>query len=162
MNQMMEIAARYANGEEEVRLHNGKGRASVPNPGNNNSSRKQKHKADGTTQAKAATLARQAKNKGKAKEKWIQKKKRDQSGQDVLDQPCHIHTKRDEEGNLILPKHTTWQCRLLIQQFKEGPSDDKNPDDVDSKDKDDAFPSVNATLVIFADVESKNRLKVIN
>ena len=45
---------------------------------------------------------------------------KDQAGNDVLDLPCHIQTKKDEEGNLIYPKHTTRQCRLLIQSFREG------------------------------------------
>ena len=74
---------------------------------------------------------------------------------------CAIHTRKDEEGNLILPKHTTQQCRLLIQQFKEGQSSEKDPEKEEDEDKDD-FPKINATLVIFADVESKSRLKVIN
>jgi len=107
MSRMMEIATRYANGEEEDRLRNDKGKTSEPNPGNSNPSRKPKRKADGSAQAEAAALAGQAKNKGKAKDKWVPKKKKDQSGQDVLDLPCHIHTRKDEEGNLILPKHTT-------------------------------------------------------
>ena len=86
----------------------------------------------------------------------------DRSGQDVLDLPCHIHTKKDEEGNLILPKHTTRQCRLLIQQFREGPPPEKDSDKEEEKEEDDGYPNGNATLVIFADIESKSRLKVIN
>jgi hypothetical protein len=74
---------------------------------------------------------------------------------------CDIHTKKDEEGNLILPKHTTRQCRLLIQQFKEGQSSRKDPEKEEDEEKDD-FPEVNATLMIFADVERKSQLKVIN
>jgi hypothetical protein len=70
--------------------------------------------------------------------------------------------KKDEEGNLILPKHTTRQCRLLIQQFKEGQSSGKTPEKDEDEEKGDDFPEVNATLMIFADVESKIRLKVIN
>ena len=82
----------------------------------------------------------------------------------MLDFPCHIHTKVDEEGNLIYPKHTTRQCRLLIQQFREGQSKEKEKESDKDEDKEeyDGFPNVNATLVIFADVESKSRLKVIN
>ena len=32
----------------------------------------------------------------------------------------------------------------------------------EEKEEDDGYPNVNATLVIFADLESKSRLKVIN
>ena len=87
---------------------------------------------------------------------------KDQTGQDVLDLPCYIHTKKDEEGNLIQPKHTTRQRRLLIQQFREGQPSEKDSDKDEEKEEDDGYPKVNATLVIFADVESKSRLKVIN
>ena len=76
----------------------------------------------------------------------------------MLDLPCHIHTKVDEEGNLIYPKHTTRQCRLLIQQFREGqPSEkEKESDKDEDKEEDDGFPNMNATLVIIADIESKS------
>src|SRR6266536_1381278 len=104
----------------------------------------------------------QEKFKGKSKVHWTPKKVKDQSGQDVLDLPCHIHTKKDEEGNLILPKHTTRQCRLLIQQFREGQTPEKGSDKEEEKEEDDGYPQVNATLVIFADIKSKSRLKVIN
>jgi hypothetical protein len=50
---------------------------------------------------------------------------------------------------------------LLIQQFREGQPSDKSPDSAD-EEKDEAYPTVNATLMIFADVESKSRLNVIN
>ena len=106
----------------------------------------------------------QGKFKGKPKGPWIPKKVKDQAGNDVLDLPCHIHTKKDEEGNLIYPKHTTRQCRLLIQSFREGqPSEkEKESDKDEDKEEDDGYPNVNATLEIFADIESKSRLKVIN
>ena len=80
---------------------------------------------------------------------------------DILDQPCQIHTKKDEEGNLILPKHTTRLCRFLIQQFREGQQSEKGSNKDEDEEKADDYPKVNATLVIFADVESKSRLKVI-
>lgn len=143
-------------------MRNGKGKTNEASLGGNNSNQKQKRKVDGSTQAEAVALAGQAKNKGKAKEKWVAKKKKDQSGNDILGQPCQIHTKKDEDNNLILPKHTTRQCRLLMQQFREGQSGDKSPDDTDDGDKAEAYLNVNATLMIFADVESKSRLKVIN
>ena len=92
---------------------------------------------------------------------WIPKKVKDQEGNDVMDLPCHIHTKKDEEGNLILPKHTTRQCRLLIQSFQESQPSGKDKEPENEED-DEGFPNVNSTLMIFADVESKSRLKVIN
>ena len=60
--------------------------------------------------------------------------------------------------------HTTRQCRLLIQQFREKqPSEkEKESDKDEDKEEDDGYPNVNATLVIFADIERKSRLKVIN
>ena len=73
--------------------------------------------------------------------------------------------KKDEEGNLIYPKHTTRQCRLLIQQFREKQPSEKEKEsdkDEDKEEDDDGFPNVNSTWVISADVESKSRLKVIN
>ena len=83
-----------------------------------------------------------------------------------MDLLCHINTKKDEEGNLILPKHTTQQCRLLIQSFqkKSQPSEkDKDSDkEEDKEEEEDGYPHVNATLVIFADVKSISRMKVIN
>ena len=81
-----------------------------------------------------------------------------------MDLPCHIHTKKDEE-NFIYPRHTTRQCRLLIQQFQGKQSKDKEKESDKAEDKgdsDEEYPQVNSTLVIFIDVESKSRLKVIN
>ena len=78
---------------------------------------------------------------------------------------CHVfHTKKDEEGNLIYPKHTTRQCRVLIEQFREKQPNEKEKesDKDEDKEEDDGFHDVNSTLMIFADVESKSRLKVIN
>ena len=82
-----------------------------------------------------------------------------------MDLPCQIHTKKDEEGNFIYPKHTARQCRLLIQQFQGKQAKDKEKESDKAEDKEDSeggYPHVNSTLMIFADVESKSRLKVIN
>ena len=82
-----------------------------------------------------------------------------------MDMPCHIHMKKDEEGNIIYSKHTTRQCRLLIQQFQGKQSKDKEKESDKAGDKEDSeeeYPHINSTLMIFADVESKSRLKVIN
>jgi hypothetical protein len=160
LGRMMEIAAKYANGEEEDRLRSGKGKA-VDNDGGGNSGRKQKRKADGSAQAEAAALAAQGKGKAKPKGQFTQKKSKNQST-DILDMPCPIHTRKDEDGNQILPKHTARQCRLLIQGFKEDQSSEKNKEKEDDDEEKDNFPEINATLVIFADIESKSRLKVIN
>ena len=106
----------------------------------------------------------QGKFKGKPKGPWPPKKVKDQAGNDVLDLPCHIHTKKDEDGNMIYPEHTTRQCQLLIQQFREKqPGEkEKESDKDEDEEEDDGYPKVNSTLMIFADVESKSRLKVIN
>ena len=64
MSKMMEIAARYANGEEEDRIRSGKHKAVANGDGNN--TRKQKQKAPSTPQAEAAAVTN-AKFKGKGK-----------------------------------------------------------------------------------------------
>ena len=155
LTQMMEIATRYANGEEEDRLRSGKSKPVGQDTGGGNSNRKQKRKAELAGPGETAAVI-QGKFKGKPKGPWIPKKIKDQSGQDVLDLPCAIHTKKDEEGNLILPKHTTRLCRFLIQQFREGQQSEKGSDKDEDEEKADDYPKVNATLVIFANVESKS------
>ncbi|KAI4996995.1 hypothetical protein ZWY2020_052337 [Hordeum vulgare] len=90
MSKMMEIAARYANGEEEDRICSGKHKSVADGDGNNNR-----------------------------------------------------------------------KCRLLIQGFGEGQPSEKDTEQ-DDEDKEDPFPQVHATLMIFADVESKSRLKLVN
>ena len=102
MSKMMEIVACYANGEEEDRIRSGKHKAVADGDGKNN--RKKKQKAPSTPQAEATTITN-AKFKGKGKAQYTPKKR--QSGNSILDQPRPIHTKTDEEGSVILPKHTT-------------------------------------------------------
>ena len=109
LNRMMEIATKYANGEEEDRLRSGKHKAVSQETGGGNSSRKQKRKAEPAAPGEALAVT-QGKFKRKPKGPWNPKKVKDQDGNDVLDLPCHIHTKKDEEGNFIYPKHTTRQC----------------------------------------------------
>lgn len=121
MSKMMEIAARYANGEEEDRIRSGKHKTIADGDGSN--TRKQKQKASTTPQAEAAAVTN-VKFKGKGKAQFTPKKK--QFNNPILDQPCPIHTKMDEEGNPIYPKHTTRQCRLLIQGFGEGQPSEKD------------------------------------
>ncbi|KAI4997661.1 hypothetical protein ZWY2020_053003 [Hordeum vulgare] len=156
MSKMMEIATRYANGEEEDRIRSGKHKTVADGDGGN------------TFRAKARPLIAEAasvtnaKFKGKGKAQFTPKKK--QFNNPILDQPCPVHTKMDEEGNPIYAKHTTRQCRLLIQGFSEGkPSEKDHEQDEEDKDHEqDPFPQVHATLMIFADVESKSRLKLVN
>ncbi|KAI5016376.1 hypothetical protein ZWY2020_006227 [Hordeum vulgare] len=155
MRKMMEIATLYANGEEEDRLRRGKGKAV-----DGDANRKQKQKVERSPPAEAAALGA-GKFKGKGKGQFPPKKFKKQSGPDVLDRPCAIHTKIDEEGNTIVPKQTTRQCRLLIQRFGEDQSSEKDQEQED-EEQEDHFPKVHDTLMIFADVESNSRLKVVN
>ena len=82
MSKMMEIATRYPNGEEEDCIRSSKGKG-VDNDASNNSNRKHKCKADGSTPVEAAALAAQGKYKGKSKGQFSPKKSKGQS--DVLD-----------------------------------------------------------------------------
>ena len=116
LSRMMEIATKYANGEEEDRLRSGKHKSVAQETGGGNSSQKQKRKAEPAAPREPLAVT-QGKFEGKPKWPWNPKKVKDKEGNDVMDLPCHIHTKKDEEGNFIYPKHTTRQCRLLIQQF---------------------------------------------
>ena len=59
----MEIATRYANGEEEDRLRRGKSKPVGQEAGGGNSSRKQKHEAEPVTPDEIAAVA-QGKFKG--------------------------------------------------------------------------------------------------
>ncbi|KAI5007590.1 hypothetical protein ZWY2020_054751 [Hordeum vulgare] len=85
-----------------------------------------------------------AKLKGKGKVHFTPKKK--PFNNPIRDQPCPVHTKMDEEGNPIYAKHTTRQCRLLIQDSVKGSSEKDH--EQDEEDKEDPFP-VHATTMIF-------------
>ncbi|KAI4995418.1 hypothetical protein ZWY2020_035321 [Hordeum vulgare] len=129
MSKMMEIAARYANGEEENRIRSGKHKTVGDGDGSN--TRKQKQKVPSTPQAVVAVVTN-AKFKGKGKVQFTPKKK--QFNNPILDQPCPVHMNMDKEGNPIYPKHTTRQCRLLIQGLGEGqPSEKVNEQDEEDK-----------------------------
>ena len=131
LTRMMEIATRYTNGEEEDRLRSGKGKPVAQDTGGG---RKQKRKAEPVAPGEALAVT-PGKFKGKPKGPWNPKRVKDQDGNDVLDLPCHIHTKKDEEGKLIYPKHTTRQCRLLIQQFQGKQLKDKEKESTKLKTK---------------------------
>ena len=90
---MMEIATKYANGEEEERLPSGKHKAVAHEARGGNSGRKQKRKAEPATPGEALAVV-QGKYKGMPKGPWNPKKVKDQDENDVLDLPCHIHTKK--------------------------------------------------------------------
>ena len=106
LTRMMEIATRYGNKEEEAQLRSGKSKPVGQETGGGNSNQKQKRKAKPAAPGEIAAVA-EGNFKGKPKGPWPPKKVKDQAGNDVLDLSCHIHTKKDEEGNLIYPKHTT-------------------------------------------------------
>jgi hypothetical protein len=162
LSRAMQIANQYANGEEEDLLRTGKIRAGDTHQ-SEKKGKKHKCKADAGGSAEAAALARQGKNKGSQKQKkdWKGKNQVTQKS-DILDQPCQIHTKKDEEGNLIFPKHTTHECRLLKQEMRQDSTGHKDEDDDDGSKGTSRYPNIENVLMIFVDVESKSHLKVIN
>ena len=81
---------------------------------------------------------------------------------DILDQLCLIHMKKDKKGNLILPKDTTQECRLLKQEMRQDSSRDKDEDDNDEAKGTFGYPNIENVLMIFADIVIKSYLKVIN
>ena len=66
LSRMMEIATKYANGEEEDRLRSGKHKSVAHETGGGNSSRKQKRKAEPAAPGEALAVT-QGKFKGKPK-----------------------------------------------------------------------------------------------
>ena len=73
LTRMMEIATKYANGEEEERLRSGKHKAVTHEAGGGNSSQKQKRKAEPAALSEALAVV-QGKYKGKPKGPWNPKK----------------------------------------------------------------------------------------
>ena len=73
---MMEIATKYANGEEEERLQSGKHKAVAHEAGGGNSNRKQKRKAEPAAPGEALAVV-QGKFKGKPRGPWNPKKVKD-------------------------------------------------------------------------------------
>ena len=76
LTRMMEIATKYANGEEEERLRSGKHKAVAHEARAGNSSRKQKRKAEPADPGEALAVV-QGKFKGKPKGSWNPKKVKD-------------------------------------------------------------------------------------
>src|SRR3954471_10342379 len=67
-------------------------------------------------------------DKGQARKEWQPRQKKPSNDDEVLDQPCPLHTTRDAEGKLVIPKHTARQCRLIkraAQNARSGPQQDK-------------------------------------
>ena len=83
LTRMMEIATKYANGEEEDRLQSGKHKTVAQETEGGNSSRNQKRKADPAAPGEALAVT-QGKFKGKPKGPWNPKKVKDKEGNDVL------------------------------------------------------------------------------
>ena len=89
------------------------------------------------------------------KREWEPRQKKPASGDDIFDQPCPLHTTRDAEGNLIIPKHTSRQCRLIrraAQNAKVKPQEAKNSGKkkADNLDLDsEGFPREDGVLVVF-------------
>ena len=93
LSRMMEIATKYANCEEEERLRSGKHKAVAHEPEEETPVGNKKRKAEPAAPGEALAVV-QGKFKGKPKGPWNPKKVKDQDGNDVLDLPCHIHTKK--------------------------------------------------------------------
>src|SRR4051812_48180804 len=146
----MEIANKYANGEEEIRQksqqYRSGGNNSTSNPKQKNGGGSGKRKAEGApTEAElvAAANAPGIHGKSQPRKEW---------------QPCPLHTTRDAEGKTVLPKHTARQCRLIkraAQNAKIGSQKDKGKKKESSPDLDsEGFPREDGVLVIFAGRET--------
>jgi len=120
LGRLMEIANKYANGEEEIRQksqqYRGGGNNSASNPKPKNGGGGGKRKAEGApTDAELLAAANAAGIHGKSqpRKEWQPRQKNPTNDDDILDQPCSLHTTRDAEGKTVLPKHTARQCRLI-------------------------------------------------
>ncbi|KAI5014770.1 hypothetical protein ZWY2020_056160 [Hordeum vulgare] len=154
----MEIANRYTNGEEENFRRSSIGRASDA-PQSGNARKKKKRKGEPAGKAEVAAVPGQGQGKYKKKKDWAGQKKAE-SKSTLLDQPCPINSRKDEEGETILSKHTTRDCHLPQKEMDRETSEDKQDEDDPAGTS--GYPSIEATIMIFADVERKRRLKVIH
>ena len=116
----MEIANKYANGEEEIRQksqqYRSGGNHSASNPKQKNGGSGGNLKAkDAPTDAELVAAANAAGIHGRTqpRKEWKPRQKKPTNDDDILDQPCPLHTTRDTKGKTVLPKHTTRQCRLI-------------------------------------------------
>src|SRR3954468_4542550 len=119
LGRLMEIANKYVNGEEEIRQKSqqfrGGGNNSASNPKQKNGGGSGKRKAEeAPTDAEmvAAANATGIHGKSQPRKEWQPRQKKP-TNDDILDQPCPLHTTRDAEGKTVIPKHTARQCRLI-------------------------------------------------
>src|ERR1043165_839633 len=166
LGRLMEIANKYANGEEEIRQksqhYGGGGNNGSSNPRQKNGGGSGKRKAEGApTDAELVAAANAAgiHGKGQPRKEWQPRQKKPTNDDDILDQPCPLHTTRDAEGKTVLLKHTARQCRLIkraAQNAKIGSQQDKGNKKEGSPDLDnEGFPREDGVLVIFAGRETK-------
>src|SRR4051812_42440177 len=113
---LMEIANKYSNGEEEIRRksqqYRSGGNNSASNPKQKNGSGSGKRKAErAPTDAELVAAANAAGIHGKnqSRKEWQPRQNKPTNDDDILDQPCPLHTTRDAEGKTVLPKHTNRQ-----------------------------------------------------
>src|SRR4051812_8647654 len=136
LGRLMEIANKYANGEEEIRQKSQQyqtgGNNSASNPKQRNGGGAGKRKAeDAPTDAELVAAANAAGIHGRTqpRKEWQPRQKKPTNDDDILDQPCHLHTTGDAEGKTVLPNHTARQCHLIkraAQNAKTGPPADKD------------------------------------
>src|ERR1041384_7194149 len=166
LGRLMEIANKYANGEEEIQQksqqYRSGGNNSASNPKQKNGGGSGKRKAEGApTDAELVAAANAAgiHGKGQPRKEWQPLQKKPANNDDILDHPCPLHTTRDAEGKTVLPKHTARQCRLIKradQNEKAGSQQDKGKKKEGSPDLDsEGFPREDGVLVIFAGREMK-------
>lgn len=79
---------------------------------NNNRNKRKSDGNDGVSGAELVVVANQNKGKVNPKKEWTPLKKA-KTDDNILDKSCHIHITKDEKGNIVYPKHTTRQCRVL-------------------------------------------------
>src|SRR4051812_7606659 len=112
LGRLMEIANKYANGEEEIRQKSQQyqsGNNSASNPKKKNGGGGGKRKAEGAptdTELVAAANAVGIHSKNQPRKEWQTRQKRPSNDDDILNQPCLLHTTQDAEGKTVFPKHT--------------------------------------------------------
>src|SRR3954466_9952108 len=109
----------------------------------------------------AAANAAGIHGKSQPRKEWQPRQKKPTNDDDILDQPCPLHTTQDAEGKTVLPKYTAQQCHLIkraTQNAKTSSPQDKGTGkkkeeslDLDSE----GFPREDGVLVIFAGRETR-------
>src|SRR3954464_7298392 len=99
----MEIANKYANGEEEIfqktQQHRGGGSSSAPNPKPKTGSNNKRKAEEAPIDAELVAVANASGIHGRAqpRKEWQPRQKKPANDDQVLDQPCPLHTTRDAE-----------------------------------------------------------------